>query len=82
MLVPNTAVQAQWATAWDKHFPSPDPDASTCGTERDLASAMNVLTYQSLAVIDDDTDRDFRRAVLRSGDQQALLNCCTRTARR
>ena len=73
VLVPNTAVQAQWATVWDKHFPSPDPDASACGTERDLASAMNVLTYQSLAVIDDDTDREFRRAVLRSGDQQALL---------
>ena len=74
VLVPNTAVQAQWATVWDKHFPSPDPDASACGTERDLASVMNVLTYQSLAVIDDDTDRDFRRAVLRSGDQRALLD--------
>ena len=73
VLVPNTAVQAQWAAAWDKHFPSADPSASTCGTERDLASAMNVLTYQSLAVIDDETDRDFRRAVLRGGDQQALL---------
>jgi superfamily II DNA or RNA helicase len=73
VLVPNTAVQAQWATAWDKHFPSSDPGASTCGTERDLASAMNVLTYQSLAVIDDETGREFRRAVLRSGDQRALL---------
>jgi superfamily II DNA or RNA helicase len=74
VLVPNTAVQAQWAAAWDKHFPSTDPSASTCGIERDLASAMNVLTYQSLAVIDDETDQEFRRAVLRTGDQQALLN--------
>jgi superfamily II DNA or RNA helicase len=73
VLVPNTAVQAQWATAWDKHFPSADPSAPACGADRELASAMNVLTYQSLAVIDDETDRDFRRAVLRGGDQQALL---------
>ncbi|MDT5126368.1 MAG: hypothetical protein QOH54_2012 [Mycobacterium sp.] len=73
VLVPNTAVQAQWAAAWDKHFPSEDPSAPACGTERDLMSAMNVLTYQSLAVIDDETDRDSRRAVLRGGDQQALL---------
>ena len=73
VLAPNTAVQAQWAAAWDKHFPSADPSSPACGTERDLASAMNVLTYQSLAVIDDETDRDFRRAVLRKGDQQALL---------
>jgi superfamily II DNA or RNA helicase len=28
VLVPNTAVQAQWAAAWDKHFPSADPAAS------------------------------------------------------
>jgi superfamily II DNA or RNA helicase len=73
VLVPNTAVQSQWATVWDRHFPSTDPSAPACGTERGLASAMNVLTYQSLAVIDDDTDRESRRAVLRGGDQQALL---------
>jgi superfamily II DNA or RNA helicase len=74
VLVPNTAVQAQWAASWDKHFPSIDPSASTCGLERDLTSAMNVLTYQSLSVIDDETDQESRRAVLRSGDQKALLN--------
>jgi superfamily II DNA or RNA helicase len=74
VLVPNTAVQAQWAASWDGHFPSSDPSASACGLERDLTSAMNVLTYQSLAVIDDETDQESRRAVLRSGDQQALLN--------
>lgn len=48
VLVPNTAVQAQWAAAWDNSFPSSDRSASKCGTERGLASAMNVLTYQSL----------------------------------
>ena len=73
VLVPNTAVQAQWAAAWDAHFPSEDPSALGCGTDRELTPTMNVLTYQALAVIDDETDRDSRRAVLRSGDQQALL---------
>ncbi len=73
VLVPNTAVQAQWAATWDGRFPSTDPSAARCGTERDLASAMNVLTYQSLAVIDDETDSAVRREVLRSRDQQALL---------
>lgn len=73
VLVPNTAVQAQWAATWDKHFPSTDPSAPRCGTERDLASSMNVLTYQSLAVIDAETDATVRRAVLRSRDQQATL---------
>lgn len=74
VLVPNTAVQAQWATAWDRRFPSIDPAAPRCGTDRDLTSVVNVLTYQSLAVIDDETGRDFRTAALRGGDQQALLN--------
>ncbi|OSC40078.1 DEAD/DEAH box helicase family protein [Mycobacterium decipiens] len=73
VLVPNTAVQTQWAATWDSSFASPDPSASRCGTERDLTSAMNVLTYQSLAVIDAETDSTVRRAVLRSRDQEALL---------
>ncbi|MCV6986755.1 DEAD/DEAH box helicase family protein [Mycobacterium shinjukuense] len=73
VLVPNTAVQAQWAAAWDHSFPATDPAVSRCGTERDLTSAMNVLTYQSLAVIDDESDATVRRAVLRSRDRQALL---------
>ncbi|CKO47140.1 Type III restriction enzyme%2C res subunit [Mycobacterium tuberculosis] len=74
VLVPNTAVQAQWAAAWDNSFPSSDRSASKCGTERGLASAMNVLTYQSLAVIDAETDSTVRREVLRNRDQQALLD--------
>lgn len=73
-MVPNTAVQAQWAAAWDNSFPSSDRSASKCGTERGLASAMNVLTYQSLAVIDAETDSTVRREVLRNRDQQALLD--------
>lgn len=35
---------------------------------------MNVLTYQSLAVIDAETDSTVRREVLRNRDQQALLD--------
>ncbi|VBA57474.1 hypothetical protein LAUMK191_04057 [Mycobacterium attenuatum] len=73
VLVPNTAVQAQWAAAWDTRFPSSDPSAPACGTDRALTSAMNVLTYQSLAVIDVETDATARRAVLRTRDRDALL---------
>ena len=73
VLAPNTAVQQQWAATWDKSFPSADPSAPKCGTERDLAPTTNVLTYQSLAVIDAETDAAVRREVLRSRDQQALL---------
>ncbi|ETW22177.1 DEAD/DEAH box helicase family protein [Mycobacterium gastri] len=74
VLVPNTAVQAQWAAAWNTKFPSPDPSAPACGTDRALTSAMNVLTYQSLAVIDGETDATVRRAILRTRDRQALLD--------
>ncbi|ORB99969.1 DEAD/DEAH box helicase family protein [Mycobacterium kansasii] len=73
VLVPNTAVQAQWAAAWNTRFPPLDPSAPACGTDRALTSAMNVLTYQSLAVIDGETDATARRAILRTRDRQALL---------
>ncbi|ARG74290.1 DNA or RNA helicase of superfamily II [Mycobacterium kansasii] len=73
VLVPNTAVQAQWAAAWDTRFSPPDPSAPGCGTDRALTAAMNVLTYQSLAVIDGETDATVRRAILRTRDRQALL---------
>ncbi|KZS82324.1 DEAD/DEAH box helicase family protein [Mycobacterium persicum] len=74
VLVPNTAVQAQWAAAWNTRFPPPDPSAPACGTDRALPSAMNVLTYQSLAVIDGETDATVRRAILRTRDRRALLD--------
>ncbi|KZS78472.1 DNA or RNA helicase of superfamily II [Mycobacterium kansasii] len=73
VLVPNTAVQAQWAAAWDTRFSPPDPSAPGCGTDRALTAAMNVLTYQSLAGIDGETDATVRRAILRTRDRQALL---------
>ena len=73
VLVPNTAVQAQWVASWARWFPSSDPAAPPCGTDRDLTASVNVLTYQSLAVIDDESDRDTRRAAVRSGDRADVL---------
>ena len=81
VLVPNTAVQSQWAAAWNTRFPSTDPSAPACGTDRALASTLNVLTYQSLAVIDEATDSTARRAVLRGRDRQALLGLLHRNGR-
>ena len=73
VLVPNTAVQAQWAATWDRHFPSHDHEAPRCGVDRELSSTLNVLTYQSLAVIGDDTDHESRRSAVRSGNAEGLL---------
>jgi superfamily II DNA or RNA helicase len=71
VLAPNTAVQGQWAATWDARF---GPSDSPCGTDRDLSAPVTVLTYQSIAVIDRGTTAEQRRAVLREGDRQALLN--------
>ncbi|GID09511.1 DEAD/DEAH box helicase family protein [Actinocatenispora rupis] len=49
VLAPNTAVQGQWAAAWDERFA---PAGAPCGTDRTLGGAVNVLTYQSIAVPD------------------------------
>ena len=71
VLVPNTAVQGQWADTWDTRFPN--PTGPVCGTDRDLAGTLTVLTYQSLAVLDADTEPADRRQILRDGDTEALL---------
>jgi superfamily II DNA or RNA helicase len=70
VLAPNTAVQGQWATTWDTRFGAAD---RPCGTDRALDAPVTVLTYQSIAVIDRGTTAEQRRAVLREGDRQALL---------
>jgi superfamily II DNA or RNA helicase len=72
VLAPNTAVQGQWAATWDESFVADEPQP-TCGTDRDLAAPVNVLTYQSIAVIDRGLTAAQRRAVLRDGDREALL---------
>ena len=53
VLVPNTAIQAQWVAHWQAFDGS-----STAGTDRGLVDDVNVLTYQSLAVFDPDAETD------------------------
>lgn len=69
VLTPNTAVQGQWAATWERLF-----GGSACGTDRDLAATVNVLTYQSIAVLDRGQTAAQRRSVLRDGDREALLD--------
>ena len=47
---PNTAIQGQWARTWDAY------DGPRAGTRRDLRTGFTSLTYQSLAVFDEDAD--------------------------
>ncbi|PWV47964.1 DEAD/DEAH box helicase family protein [Nocardiopsis sp. L17-MgMaSL7] len=55
VLVPNTAIQGQWIRHWEGFD---RPEGRTAGSERDLGHAVNVLTYQSLAVFDPDAETD------------------------
>jgi superfamily II DNA or RNA helicase len=71
VLAPNTAVVGQWADTWDRRFV---PDGAPCGTDRDLAGAVNVLTYQSIAVLRAGTAAPHRRATLRAGSHDELLD--------
>ena len=49
---PNTAIQGQWVDAWDSY------DGPRGGTRRDLRTWFTALTYQSLAVFQQDGDDD------------------------
>ncbi|XVQ13459.1 DEAD/DEAH box helicase family protein [Spirillospora sp. CA-255316] len=51
VLVPNTAIQHQWAEHWRRC-------GGEAGTDRDLRHPVTVLTYQSLAVFDPDAETD------------------------
>lgn len=53
VLVPNTAIQAQWSQLWR----SAQPEV-TVGEGRDADTDVIVLTYQSLATFDADADDD------------------------
>ena len=84
VLVPSTAVQAQWLRAWaafgDGAHPLP------AGTSPDLRAAVTVLTYQSLSAwdrgaddqdVEDSTDgalAERRRAAVRGIDGADLLS--------
>ncbi|NUL60319.1 DEAD/DEAH box helicase family protein [Brevibacterium luteolum] len=48
---PNTAIQGQWAHAWNGRG---DDDFGAAGTDRGLHATFTALTYQSLAVFDDE----------------------------
>ncbi|MFC5750094.1 DEAD/DEAH box helicase family protein [Actinomadura rugatobispora] len=62
VLVPNTAIQHQWAEHWRRC-------GGEAGTDRDLRHPVTVLTYQSLAVFDPDaeTDEEGRQKSRRGG---------------
>lgn len=55
VLAPNTAIQGQWIRHWEG-FDRPENCAA--GNDRALGHAVNVLTYQSLAVFDPDAETD------------------------
>ncbi|MYR33019.1 DEAD/DEAH box helicase family protein [Nocardiopsis alba] len=55
VLVPNTAIQGQWIRHW-RAFER--PEGCDAGGDRALGDAVNVLTYQSLAVFDPDAETD------------------------
>ncbi|WP_344598445.1 DEAD/DEAH box helicase family protein [Actinomadura vinacea] len=62
VLVPNTAIQHQWAEHWRRC-------GGAAGTGRELRHPVTVLTYQSLAVFDPDaeTDEEGRQKSRRGG---------------
>ena len=55
VLAPNTAIQGQWIRHW-RAFDR--PEGCEAGSDRALEGAVNVLTYQSLAVFDPDAETD------------------------
>ena len=66
---PNTAIQGQWVRTWDAY------DGPRGGTQRDLRTWFTALTYQSLAVFQDDGSDEARTPGARSSG-------CTPTASR
>ncbi|MGA8258565.1 MAG: DEAD/DEAH box helicase family protein [Nocardioides sp.] len=66
VLSPNTAIQGQWLRGWRQM----DPDATiTVDTDRDLAATVTSLTYQALAVFEDE---DAEAVVPGEGTQSEL----------
>ena len=60
VLVPNTAIAAQWMDLWRHAAVNPDVtvDAPTVGSDRRLDCDVTVLTYQAVATFDDEADSD------------------------
>lgn len=68
VLVPNTAVQGQWASTWNHAFVD-DEGSARAGLDRDLTRPVTVLTYQSIAAL----DQGERDDAVRDGTMQDLL---------
>jgi superfamily II DNA or RNA helicase len=85
VLVPSTAVQAQWLQAWAAFGPA-GAHPLPAGTSADLRAAVTVLTYQALSAwdrsaddqdVEDSTDgalAERRRAAVRGIDGADLLS--------
>ena len=58
VLVPNTAIAAQWMDLWRHAAVNPDVtvDAPTVGSDRRLDCDVTVLTYQAVATFDDEAE--------------------------
>ena len=86
VLVPSTAVQAQWLQAWAAFGGGGGAHPLPAGTSPDLRAAVTVLTYQSLSAwdrgaddqdVEDSTDgalAERRRAAVRGIDGADLLS--------
>jgi len=51
---PNLAITEQWITTWDDWFANPGDASDRAGRSRDLSCRFTALTYQALAVFQDD----------------------------
>jgi superfamily II DNA or RNA helicase len=75
VLAPNNAVLGQWVDTWNEDFPAADGGpVSPCGTDRTLTAPLTVLTYQSIAVIEETGSATDRRRVVAGADRAALLD--------
>jgi superfamily II DNA or RNA helicase len=86
VLVPSTAVQAQWLQAWAAFGGGARPHPAPAGTAADLRAAVTVLTYQALSAwdrgaddqdVEDSTDgalAEQRRAAVRGTEGADLLS--------
>lgn len=54
VLCPNTAIQGQWARGWRELADEGGANPVDVATDRDLVAPVTVLTYQSLAVFDEE----------------------------
>ncbi|MDQ4053014.1 MAG: DEAD/DEAH box helicase, partial [Actinomycetota bacterium] len=54
VLSPNTAIQGQWVRGWQQLQTADGRNDVAVGTDRDLSAPVTALTYQSLAVFDDE----------------------------